>query len=139
MEFYQPITKSRRATWNKGKVVGRKAPLKLKEIWAIRFRLQESERLRGLALFNLAIDSKLRGCDLVRLRVSDVSHGARFRVEQRSSSERPNSRSNSRSPNRHAKVFGRGLRKPRSVLATICFRVVSGSPRTSQHASTRAS
>ncbi len=51
--------------WNKGKLIGQKAPLKLKEIWAIRVRLELSQRTRDLALFNLAIDSKLRACDLV--------------------------------------------------------------------------
>jgi len=61
--------------WNKGKLVGQKSPLRLKEIWAIRIRLQLSERTRELALFNLAVDSKLRSCDLVRLRVKDVAHG----------------------------------------------------------------
>jgi integrase len=61
--------------WNKGKLVGQKAPLKLKDIWAIRIRLQLDERIRELALFNLAVDSKLRGCDLVNLRVRDVVHG----------------------------------------------------------------
>ena len=61
--------------WNKGKLVGRKAPLKLKDIWAIRIHLQLDQRIRDLALFNLAIDSKLRGCDLVNLRVRDVTHG----------------------------------------------------------------
>ena len=61
--------------WNKGRLVGQKAPLKLKEIWAIRIRLQLAEKVRDLALFNLAIDSKLRGCDLVSLRVCDVSQG----------------------------------------------------------------
>ena len=65
----------RREPWNKGKLVGQKAPLKLKEIWAIRIRLQVAERSRELALFNLAIDSKLRSCDLVKLRVRDVCHG----------------------------------------------------------------
>jgi integrase len=64
-----------RAPWNKGKLVGQKAPLKLKEIWAIRIRLQMSAKARDLALFNLAIDSKLRACDLVKIRVHDVSHG----------------------------------------------------------------
>jgi len=54
------------------KLIGQKPPLKLKEVWAIRMRLQIEERLRDLALFNLAIDSKLRGCDLVSLRVQDV-------------------------------------------------------------------
>ena len=69
------ITEPRRPSWNKGKLMGRKAPLKLKEIWAIRIRLQLANRVQHLALFNMAIDSKLRGCDLVRLRVSDVVQG----------------------------------------------------------------
>lgn len=61
--------------WNKGKLIGQKRPLKLKDIWAIRVRLQLSSRVRELALFNLAIDSKLRACDLVRLKVQDVAQG----------------------------------------------------------------
>jgi integrase len=61
--------------WNKGKLIGQKPPLKLKDIWAIRIHLQLGERTRDLALFNLAIDSKLRGCDLVNLRVRDILHG----------------------------------------------------------------
>ena len=65
--------KGRVAPWNKGKLLGQKPPLKLKDIWAIRMRLQLDHRARELALFNLAIDSKLRGCDLVGLRVHDVS------------------------------------------------------------------
>src|ERR1700692_4173035 len=64
-----------REPWNKGKLVGQKAPFKLKEIWAIRVRLQIAGRCRELALFNLAVDSKLRACDLVQLRVRDVCHG----------------------------------------------------------------
>jgi hypothetical protein len=52
--------------WNKGKLIGQKPPLTLKQAWAIRMRLQMDQRVRDLALFNLAIDSKLRGCDLVR-------------------------------------------------------------------------
>jgi integrase len=65
----------RKAPWNKGKLVGQKAPLKLKDIWAIRVRLQIGRRTRELALFKLAIDSKLRSCDLLRLRMRDVCHG----------------------------------------------------------------
>ncbi|MDH3639863.1 MAG: integrase, partial [Gammaproteobacteria bacterium] len=61
--------------WNKDKLVGQKPPLKLKEVWSIRIRLQIANRIRDLALFNLAIDSKLRSCDLVRIRVSDIAHG----------------------------------------------------------------
>lgn len=64
-----------REPWNKGKLIGQKPPLKLKEIWAIRIRLQLLKNTRELAMFNLAIDSKLRGCDLVSLRVRDVTHG----------------------------------------------------------------
>ena len=70
-------TAGRAIPWNKGKLLGQKPPLKLKEIWAIRIRLQLARRAQELALFNLAIDSKLRGCDLVRLRVHDVVHGSR--------------------------------------------------------------
>ena len=69
-------TEGRAAPWNKGKLLGQKPPLKLKEIWAIRVRLQLAKEARELALFNLAIDSKLRGCDLVE-RVHDVVHGSR--------------------------------------------------------------
>ncbi len=61
--------------WNKGKLVGQKLPLKLKEIWAIRIRLEMARDRRDLALFDLAIDSKLRSCDLVKLKVRDISHG----------------------------------------------------------------
>ena len=61
--------------WNKGKLIGQKPPLKREEIWAIRIRLQIAKKVRDLALFNLAIDSKLRGCDLVKIRVMDVAHG----------------------------------------------------------------
>ena len=57
--------------WNKGKLVGQKAPLKLKEIWAIRVRLQVYHRTRELALFDLGIDSKLRACDLLKLKVRE--------------------------------------------------------------------
>lgn len=69
---------NRHAPRNKGKLIGQKSPLKLKETWAIRIRLQMANNTRELALFNLAIDSKLlRGCDLVQLRVCDVAQGNR--------------------------------------------------------------
>jgi hypothetical protein len=64
-----------REPWNKGRIVGQKAPFKLKDIWALRVRLQMEHRVREPALFNLGIDSKLRGCDLVALKVRDVCHG----------------------------------------------------------------
>lgn len=68
-------TRIHREPWNKGKLVGQKAPFKLKDIWALRVRLQMEGRVRELALLNLGIDSKLRGCDLVALKVRDVCHG----------------------------------------------------------------
>ena len=68
---------SRSSPWNKGKLIGQKPPLKLREIWAIRIRLRLAGRRRDLALFNLAIDSKLRSCDLVRMQVRDVVQGGR--------------------------------------------------------------
>ena len=63
----------KRIPWNKGKLIGPRPPLRQKHVWAIRTRLQIERQVRELALFNLAIDSKLRGCDLVALRVDDVA------------------------------------------------------------------
>ncbi|ADM09303.1 phage integrase family protein [Parvularcula bermudensis HTCC2503] len=82
------VEKAARAAepWNKGRLVGQKSPLKAQEVWEIRVRLTMAEKVRDLALFNLALDSKLRGCDLVSLRVSDVCRGveplARAKVVQ---------------------------------------------------------
>jgi integrase len=59
--------------WNKGRLIGQKSPLSMQEIWAIRTRLRDKQQSRDLALFNLALDSKLRACDLLKLRVSDIS------------------------------------------------------------------
>jgi integrase len=71
-----PSTRSHhREPWNKGKLIGQKAPFKPKDIWALRVRLQQGHHLRELALLNLGIDSKLRACDLVSLRVRDITHG----------------------------------------------------------------
>lgn len=76
-----------REPWNKGKLVGQERPLKPKDIWTIRIHLQNAQQDRALAMFNLAIDSKLRGWDLVNLRVRDITHGsqvlARAMVVQR--------------------------------------------------------
>jgi integrase len=69
------VTAGRRP-WNRGKITGAKPPLQPKHVWAIRTQLQLEGRIRDLALFNLAVDSKLRGCDVVRLKVEDVApHG----------------------------------------------------------------
>jgi hypothetical protein len=62
-------------SWNTGRMIGPKAPLKAKHIWEVRSRLTIDHRIRDLALFNLSIDSKLSGCDLVKLRLNDVVAG----------------------------------------------------------------
>ena len=74
-----PAVKAKRRAWNKGRLIGQKRPLLPKQVWAIRARLELAGNLRDLALFNLAIDSKLRGCDLVKLEVSDLIVGDRVR------------------------------------------------------------
>jgi integrase len=73
MDANNPSSPSARPAWNKGKLAGPKPPLRLGHVWSIRARLHLERRTRDLALFNLAIDSKLRGCDLVALRVDDVA------------------------------------------------------------------
>jgi hypothetical protein len=77
-----------RLPWNKGKITGPKPPLRPGHVWAIRAKLHLEKRTRDLAMFNLAIDSKLRGCDLVALRVDDVApNGLRHRPSQCSAAE----------------------------------------------------
>jgi site-specific recombinase XerC len=68
-----------RHAWNAGRKLGAKRPLKPKQVWAVRFWLERERRLRDRALFDLAIDSKLRGCDLVRVRIRDLVSGGRVR------------------------------------------------------------
>ncbi len=76
MNYNQAIPSSspaRRQPWNKGKLIGAKPPLRASHVWSIRTKLQLEGRIRDLALFNFAIDSKLRGCDVVAVRVDDVA------------------------------------------------------------------
>src|SRR6476469_9860467 len=68
-------TQPRPMPWNKGKLIGSKPPLRAKHVWSIRTKLQVEGRVRDLAMFNLAIDSKLRGCDVVAIKVEDVAAG----------------------------------------------------------------
>lgn len=76
---YDPAMQCRPA-WNAGKTVGTKRPLTQKQIWAVRFFLDREGRLRDRALFDLAIDSKLRGCDLVKIKIGDIVSGADIRT-----------------------------------------------------------
>jgi integrase len=82
-----PSANPPRTPWNKGKLIGAKPPLRPKHVWSIRTHLMIERRTRDLAMFNLAIDSKLRGCDVVALKVEDVAPGgytiARATVRQR--------------------------------------------------------
>lgn len=75
---YEPVYAARRP-WNDGRLVGAKKPLKPKDVWAIRFFLEHEGRLRDRAMFDLAIDSKLRGCDVVRIKIGDVVSGGEIR------------------------------------------------------------
>lgn len=75
----QTVHESDGRPWNKGQLIGQKRPLKPKEVWAIRIRLELQGSRRDVALFDLAIDSKLRACDLVRLKIQDVYVGSRAR------------------------------------------------------------
>ena len=74
-----PAVTPKRRAWNKGRLVGQKRPLLPKQVWAIRTRLELAGNLRDLALFNVAIDSKLRGCDLVALKITDIVRDDRIR------------------------------------------------------------
>ena len=75
-QYQQCTIQTAHVPWNKGKITGQKPPLQSRHVWAIRTQLQLTGRVRDLAIFNLAIDSKLRGCDLVALKVLDVApHG----------------------------------------------------------------
>ena len=82
----------KRTPWNKGKLIGAKPPLLARHVWSIRTKLQIERRARELAMFNLAIDSKLRGCDVVAMRVEDVAPNgyplARATVRQRKTGSR---------------------------------------------------
>ncbi len=74
-----PAIRACRPAWNKGRIIRQKRPLLPKHVWAIRVRLEIAESHRDLALFNLSIDSKLRGCDLVKLKVADVFAAGQFK------------------------------------------------------------
>ena len=99
------------APWNQGKLIGPKPPLRAKEIWSIRVRLQVAHRIRDLALFNLALDSKLRACDLVALRVDDVALNGRCGPEPLSCSGKRAGPFSSRSRSRPGRLWRAGWRR----------------------------
>src|SRR6266849_5747747 len=77
--MFTPVGKDLPRPWNEGLIVGQKTPLQPKHVWSIRVRLEISSKWRDVALFSLAIDSKLRACDLVKLRLDEVCSGAKVR------------------------------------------------------------
>ncbi|NQY49846.1 MAG: hypothetical protein HRT50_12230 [Colwellia sp.] len=76
--MYDMIPYPKKSSWNKGKLVCQKRPLKLKEVWSIRTRLDLANNLRELTMFNLALDCKLRACDFIKLKVMDIAHGKKI-------------------------------------------------------------
>ena len=88
-------TAIRRAPWNKGKLTGAKPPLRPKHVWSIRTKLQIEGNMRDLAMFNLAIDSKLRGCDVVPSRSRMLPRAGTQSIERPCDKRRPGSRSDS--------------------------------------------
>jgi hypothetical protein len=96
-------TGTARGPWNKGKLIGQKPPLRPKHVWPIRTKLNMEGRARDLAMFNLAIDSKLRGCDVVALRVGDVAPSGTRSIERWFDRRRRVSLSGSSSASRRAK------------------------------------
>ena len=114
-----PMIIPQRYAWNKGRIVGQKRPLLPKHVWAIRVRLELAENTRDLALFNMTVDSKLRGCDLVCLQVKDVYVAGR--VKERASVLQ----SKTKKPVQFE--ITEGTRK--SLTAWICLLYTSPSPR----------
>ncbi len=105
--------------WNKGKLVGPKPPLQPRHVWAIRTRLALAGQTRDLALFNLAIDSKLRGCDVVSLKVEDVApHG--YTIDRATVRQKKTARLSSKSPNRPDRRLIPFLRPVARRSAIIC-------------------
>jgi hypothetical protein len=118
----RPIDKGQRP-WNKGLLVGQKKPLEPKHVWSIRVRLEVARSRRDLVIFNLAIDSKLRACDLVKLRLDDICSGAKVRHEQRSSKRRQVDQSSSRSRNSRGPPLKPGYHCSEPLVPDISFLV----------------
>jgi len=134
------IQRERTPAWNREKLVGQKPPLRLKDIWAIPVRLQMTERWRDMALFNLAIDSKLRACDLVKLRVQDVCHATRVMPRASILQQKTNRpvQFEIAEQSRPVRQFRVGLENGGLRCRSICFPAVFARPATYPLDSTRA-
>ena len=129
---FDPIDAGRHA-WNAGRKVGAKRPLKPRQVWAIRFFLDEHRRLRDRALFDLAIDSKLRGCDVVKVKIGDLVLGGQIRSRAIVVQAKTASRCSSRLCRMREPVSWRGWSGVVAHRRTTSFRVASIMPITSAH------
>jgi hypothetical protein len=118
--FRFPAVRIQTPAWNKGRIIGQKRPLLPKHVWAIRVRLEIAQNIGDLALFNMAIDYKVRGCDLVWLRVRDVFVSGHMKERALVMQSKRNSPSSSRSQSRPAKPCNDGSKARRCSAATIC-------------------
>jgi hypothetical protein len=137
--FPQKENNQKQRPWNKGRLVGQKPPLKLKEIWEIRIRLQIDKKHRDLALFNLAIDSKLRACDLLKLRVSNVSQGNRIASRAAVVQQKTSQSVQFEITEQARQAYRPGSNMRISTCRTSCSRVAYTSLRTYRRGSTRVS
>jgi hypothetical protein len=119
---YDPAARGRPA-WNAGRQIGAKRALKPRQIWAIRFFLDREGRMRDRALFDLAIDSKLRVCDLLKIKIGTLVAGPSIWAAQWLSSRRPAGRSSSRSHQMRGPVFWHGSRDVSERWMTTPFQV----------------
>jgi len=134
-----PISPCRRAPWNKGRLIGQQHPLKPKEVWTIRVRLPLEGHRRDFAMFNLAIDSELRGCDLVRLTIDDVVGGGRVRDRAIVIQKKTGRPVQFEVTEQTRSGIGEWLAEFEAGRADICSPAVSGGNGTFRRASTRAS
>ena len=119
-----PAVKDRRP-WNVDRTVGAKRALKPRQVWAIRFWLDRQRWLRDRAMFDLAIDSKLRGCDVVKVKIGDLVSGGRIRHAPSSSSRRPVGPFSSNSSSRPGAAFWLGPNAEVALLTNSSFRAGS--------------
>ncbi len=139
MRTENPATSRQRDPCNKGRLIGQKRPLKPKDVWTIRVRLQLEGRKRDLAMFNLAIDSKLRACDLVRLKIDGVCVDARVRDRATVTQKKTGRPVRFEITERTAALSANGWPSSEAAEADICSRAVRANTHTCRHGNTRAS
>lgn len=127
---FLPVLRPVRAPWNKGRIIGQKRPLLPRHVWSIRVRLEMAGNARDLALFNMAVDSKLHGCDLVGLRVRDVFAAGRVKERTSKIQSKTGNRSGSRSPRRRRCPSSAGFTIPKCSDWSSCGPAGSTAPRT---------